>query len=104
MTKDKFLVVFLTEYGISLEVAKQLLISLQPVLVKSEINLVREVGSQKLEIGNRWVDFEIHIDVGEKGETRTMIQEIVGMVRAHNFEPRTKPLSFGASNVADRHC
>lgn len=48
-------------------------------------------------------DFEIHIDVGENGATRTMIQELVGMVRAHNFEVRTKPQSCAASNVADRH-
>ena len=50
----------------------------------------------------KW-DFEIHIDVGEKGPTKQMIQEVVGMVRAHNFEPITKPGSYAASNVADRH-
>ena len=48
-------------------------------------------------------DFEIHIDVGENGATRTMIQELVGMVCANNFEARTKPFSCAASNVADRH-
>jgi predicted RNase H-related nuclease YkuK (DUF458 family) len=48
-------------------------------------------------------DFEIHVDVGEKGETKTMIQEVVGMIRANNFEARTKPESYAASNVADRH-
>lgn len=48
-------------------------------------------------------DFEIHIDVGENGATRSMIQELVGMVRANNFEARTKPNSCAASNVADRH-
>ncbi len=48
-------------------------------------------------------DFEIHIDVGEKGDTRAVIQEVVGMVRAMNFEPVVKPLSYAASNVADRH-
>lgn len=48
-------------------------------------------------------DFEIHADIGENGETRTMIQEVVGMIRANNFEARTKPESYAASNVADRH-
>ncbi len=48
-------------------------------------------------------DFEIHADIGEKGETKTMIQEVVGMIRANNFEARTKPDSYAASNVADRH-
>ena len=48
-------------------------------------------------------DFEIHVDVGENGATRTMIQELVGMVRANNFEAKTKPDSYAASKVADRH-
>lgn len=48
-------------------------------------------------------DFEIHIDVGENGPTKTMIQEVVNMVRANNFEAKTKPESYAASNVADRH-
>lgn len=47
--------------------------------------------------------FEIHVDVGEKGETKVMIQELLGMIRAHNFEARTKPESYAASSVADRH-
>ncbi|MCL4391807.1 ribonuclease H-like YkuK family protein [Patescibacteria group bacterium] len=45
--------------------------------------------------------FEVHVDVGENGPTKTLIQEVVGMVRAHNFEPKTKPESYAASNVAD---
>lgn len=48
-------------------------------------------------------DFEVHVDVGENGETKSMINEVVGMVRAYNFEARTKPESYAASNVADRH-
>ncbi len=46
---------------------------------------------------------EIHVDVGENGETRTMIQELVGMIRANNFEAKTKPESYAASCVADKH-
>lgn len=48
-------------------------------------------------------DFEIHIDVGENGPTRALIQELVGVVRANNYEARTKPDSCAASKVADRH-
>ena len=48
-------------------------------------------------------DFEVHVDVGENGETKSMINEVVGMVRAYNFEARTKPESYAASKVADRH-
>lgn len=48
-------------------------------------------------------DFEIHVDVGERGPTKVMIQEVVGMIRASNFAAITKPGSYAASNVADRH-
>ena len=47
--------------------------------------------------------FEVHIDVGEKGPTRELIQELVGVVRANDFEARTKPESYAASKIADRH-
>jgi predicted RNase H-related nuclease YkuK (DUF458 family) len=46
---------------------------------------------------------EIHVDVGENGETKTMIGEIAGMIRSCGFICKTKPENFGASNVADRH-
>lgn len=48
-------------------------------------------------------DFEIHIDVGEQGPTKAMLQEVVGIVRANNFAAITKPGSYAASSVADRH-
>ncbi|MCL5016103.1 MAG: ribonuclease H-like YkuK family protein [Patescibacteria group bacterium] len=48
-------------------------------------------------------DFEIHIDVGSNGETKTVMQEVVGLIRANNFEVKTKPESCAASNVADRY-
>lgn len=47
--------------------------------------------------------FEIHADIGENGETRAMMQEVLGMIRAYNFEARTKPESYAATKVADRH-
>lgn len=49
-------------------------------------------------------DFEIHADVGNNGPTNVLIQEVTGMIRANDFEPRTKPESYAASSVADRHC
>ncbi len=48
-------------------------------------------------------DFEIHIDEGENGATKVMLQELVGMIRAHNFEAKTKPDSYAATSVADKH-
>jgi len=48
-------------------------------------------------------DFEIHIDVGPLGPTREMIKEVVGMVQGNGFKAKTKPDSWGASTVADKH-
>jgi|SRR3989338_1948545 len=72
------------EVLLSLEVSKKLVI------------LLKNAGLEKCA-------FEVHVDVGENGETRSMIQELVGVVRANNFEAKTKPESYAASKVADRH-
>ncbi len=48
-------------------------------------------------------EFEIHADLGMNGPTKALIQEVVAMIRANNFEVKTKPESYAASNVADRH-
>lgn len=48
-------------------------------------------------------DLEIHVDIGKFGETREMITEVVGMIRGNGFICKTKPESYGASKVADRH-
>jgi len=44
----------------------------------------------------------IHVDVGQVGETKQMIREVVGMVRGSGFQVETKPFSYAASTVADR--
>ena len=51
------------------------------------------------------IDFNltIHVDVGPNGKTKQMVQEIVGMIRGNGFMVKTKPESYGASSVADRH-
>jgi len=56
----------------------------------------------KLE-GARGLKLGIHVDIGPNGETREMISEIVGMIRANGFKVDTKPSSWGASTIADRH-
>lgn len=48
-------------------------------------------------------DLEIHIDVGVVGPTREMIKEVVGMVNGNGYTAKTKPQSYGASVVADKH-
>ena len=48
-------------------------------------------------------DFAIHIDVGNSGSTRDMINEVVGMVKGNGFNAKTKPDSYAASTVADKY-
>jgi len=57
----------------------------------------RAVGS-----GCKEVSFEFHIDVGRKGQTKALINEMVGMVKGLNFIPRIKPDSYCASSFADK--
>jgi hypothetical protein len=80
------------EVMLSIDTAKAILVDLE-----KETKAHAEQG-----IKLSW-DFEIHVDVGENGPTKNLIQEVVGMVRAHNFEPKTKPESYAASKVADRY-
>ncbi|MFB6357358.1 MAG: ribonuclease H-like YkuK family protein [bacterium] len=48
-------------------------------------------------------DVEIHVDIGENGPTHEMITEIVGMIRGHGYEVRTKPEAYCAAVVADKY-
>lgn len=73
---------------------REVLTSLE--LSKNLVPMLKEAGLDKFH-------FEIHIDIGEKGQTKSMIQELTSMIRANNFEPKTKPESYAASKVADRH-
>lgn len=53
--------------------------------------------------GRAQLEVEIHLDVGQNGETRGLIREIVGMVTGSGFGARIKPESYGASKVADKY-
>lgn len=48
-------------------------------------------------------DIQIHVDIGHNGETREMINGVVGMIRASGYDIKIKPYSFGASKVADKY-
>lgn len=74
-----------TETLISLQIAQELVPSL-----REAISAVK-------------YDFEIHIDVGSLGPTRDLIKEVVGMVNGSGYTAKTKPESWGASSVADKH-
>lgn len=76
------------EVALSLKTAQEMLGELEP-LVKSN--------------SEPNYDFQIHIDVGQKGPTREMIKEVVGMVRGNGFKAKIKPESYAASTIADKY-
>lgn len=78
---------------------------IQEVMVSIELGqrILAELEARSAGSDLQW-EFEIHADVGNHGPTAELIREVVGMIRAYNFEPVTKPGSYAASNVADRHC
>jgi len=49
------------------------------------------------------LNVEIHLDIGENGETKDLIRDVVGMVSGSGFHAEIKPKSYGASKVADRY-
>jgi uncharacterized protein len=52
---------------------------------------------------SKGITFEFHIDIGTKGETKTLINEMTGMVKGLSFIPKIKPDSYCASCFADRY-
>jgi len=66
---------------------------------------LRECIEKKLEKirPRNYKNLEIHTDIGQVGETREMIKEIIGMVKGNGFEVKIKPEAFGATSVADHY-
>lgn len=77
---------------------------LQEVYLSCEMALaLREVLQKENTAGYKFQFQYIHADVGERGKTREMVKEVVGLIKGSGFEPGIKPFSFAASNVADRY-
>ncbi|GAB6184417.1 ribonuclease H-like YkuK family protein [Thermodesulfovibrio hydrogeniphilus] len=65
---------------------------------------IAEILKKKLsENGLSSLPVEIHLDVGKNGATRTLVKEVIKMIVGSGYIAVTKPDSFGASKVADRH-
>jgi hypothetical protein len=64
---------------------------------------LKEIFDKKKKESNYNFQFRyIHADVGENGKTKDMVREVTGLIKGNGFEPKIKPFSFAASNVADR--
>ncbi len=79
---------------------------IQEVALSCETALeLKDLLHQKLEehgVGAKYQFRYIHADVGEGGQTRSMIKEVVGVINGNGFEAKIKPNSYAASVVADR--
>lgn len=65
------------------------------------LEVVQELEAVLRSLGDN-LPIEVHLDIGEAGETKALIKDIVGWVTSSGYEAKIKPDSFGASKVADR--
>ncbi len=59
-----------------------------------------------IHISNKKYNYQfryIHADIGENGDTKDMVKEVVGLIRGNGFEPKIKPEAYVATAVADRY-
>ena len=61
-----------------------------------------EKEAEKMSLSQSYEFRYIHADVGENGQTKDMVREVVGLIRGNGFEAKIKPESYAASSVADR--
>lgn len=73
-----------TETSLSLEVAD---------VIKSKLDKTKY----------RDLGLEVHVDIGENGDTRELIREVVGWVIGTGFRVKIKPEASGATKVADKY-
>ena len=76
----------------------------QRILYETSLSLetASQLSAQLAHDGYSELPVEIHLDVGDRGETKRIIREVVGMVQGSGYAAITKPDSYGASKVADR--
>jgi hypothetical protein len=76
----------------------------QRILFETSLSLetASQISAELAKNGYSELPLEIHLDVGDRGETKRIIREVVGMVQGSGYAAVTKPDSYGASKVADR--
>lgn len=67
------------------------------------LSVASRIAEKLAQNGYADMNVEIHLDVGENGQTRELIREVVGMVVGSGFDARIKPDSYGAMTVADKY-
>ncbi|ABR50734.1 protein of unknown function DUF458 [Alkaliphilus metalliredigens QYMF] len=64
-----------------------------------------ELASQVMEYINKneiEASLEVHVDIGDQGETKHLIKEIVGWVMGMGFKCCMKPDSYTSTGIADK--
>lgn len=67
------------------------------------LTLASHLSDKLAEEGLNSIELEIHLDIGSRGDTRSIIKEVAGMVAGTGFPAYIKPDAYGATSVADRH-
>ena len=67
--------------------------------VELSIDVMNRIAESKLK--SRLEQFSVHIDVGENGLSRSVVQACLGWVMGLGFNAEVKPEAVGASCVAD---
>ncbi len=80
---------------------------LEEVLISCELSLeLKDALNKKIQELRKDYNYRfryIHADIGENGDTRNMIKEVVGLIKGNGFEAKIKPEAYVASAVADRY-
>jgi predicted RNase H-related nuclease YkuK (DUF458 family) len=69
-----------------------------------EANLSLEISKEILEelIKERLeFDFELHLDLSTTGKSKSVVKEIINLVKGYGFEVKIKPEAYAASKIAD---
>ncbi len=69
----------------------------------TSLEIASKLAQSLAERGHLELDVEIHLDIGQNGETKGLIRDIVGMITGSGFDAKIKPYSCGASTVADKY-
>lgn len=89
-------------YNYHQRILEEVLLSIELALCLRD-SLEKEISLDKEKESLKYQFRYIHADVGERGQTKDMVREIIGLIRGNGFEPKIKPESFAASVVADRY-
>jgi len=69
-----------------------------------EANLSLEISKEVLEelIKERLeFDFELHLDLSTNGKSKSIVKEIINLVKGYGFDVKIKPEAYAASKIAD---